>query len=409
MGKIDLSCLPRTSRGIDWKSSVGYSIPFVYRGISDELVIASYISKDDICIRYKEKDYIIKTQSLLKCCLGSIFNFGIANNYQYHVGDVVQRKTSIRVKQQIRLGSTKTVKGYVMQCQTCNQEFTVREHNLNKGDGCPYCSNHKVLVGFNDVWTTRPDVARYFTDPQDGYLYTKNSNAKVNCVCPFCKSDMGMRKIIDLTTSHASCPRCSDGISYPNKLMLNLLQSLNIDFETEVQFDWCVFPSFLDTHTFTTGRYDFVLNKKKVIVEMDSGLGHGNIIFGAKQDSIKVEESIYKDKMKTELAEKYGYKIIRVNCPYYSHQNKFLICKNAILSSELSNMFDLSEIDWEAIDCKCQKSILIDVCNLYCAGLSSGEISHICHLSLSTVIDYLHKGTELQLCNFVPYQNIRRK
>jgi len=32
-------------------------------------------------------------------------------------------------------------------------------HRTNRLTGCPYCSNHKVLIGFNDLKTTNPDLA----------------------------------------------------------------------------------------------------------------------------------------------------------------------------------------------------------------------------------------------------------
>jgi uncharacterized Zn-finger protein len=37
--------------------------------------------------------------------------------------------------------------------------WTSSVNNRSRGDGCPYCSNHKVLVGFNDLATTNPTLA----------------------------------------------------------------------------------------------------------------------------------------------------------------------------------------------------------------------------------------------------------
>ena len=31
--------------------------------------------------------------------------------------------------------------------------------NRVKGSGCPYCANRRVLPGYNDLWTTNPELA----------------------------------------------------------------------------------------------------------------------------------------------------------------------------------------------------------------------------------------------------------
>lgn len=40
--------------------------------------------------------------------------------------------------------------------------------NRTKGKGCPYCSNRKVLIGFNDFNTTHPDIAEELVDEKNG-------------------------------------------------------------------------------------------------------------------------------------------------------------------------------------------------------------------------------------------------
>ena len=47
--------------------------------------------------------------------------------------------------------------------------------NALSGYGCSYCSGRKVWIGFNDLWTTNPDIAKLLTDPNEGYLYSKGS------------------------------------------------------------------------------------------------------------------------------------------------------------------------------------------------------------------------------------------
>ena len=62
-------------------------------------------------------------------------------------------------------------------------------HKVSRRSGCPYCSGEKVLPGFNDLETLRPDIAvewdyeRNEYDPKD---YTVHSNKKVSWKCPKC-------------------------------------------------------------------------------------------------------------------------------------------------------------------------------------------------------------------------------
>lgn len=43
-------------------------------------------------------------------------------------------------------------------------EWQASGSNRERGTGCPFCSNRRVLAGFNDMATTRPDLAAEFHD-----------------------------------------------------------------------------------------------------------------------------------------------------------------------------------------------------------------------------------------------------
>ena len=56
-------------------------------------------------------------------------------------------------------------------------------HRTSRGDACPYCSNHRVLVGFNDLNSLFPEIA----SEANGWDPTKvlsGSNKKLNWLCP---------------------------------------------------------------------------------------------------------------------------------------------------------------------------------------------------------------------------------
>ena len=56
-----------------------------------------------------------------------------------------------------------------------------------KGVGCPYCSNRKVLIGYNDLGTTHPQLAKQWHPYKNGSLspfdVTAGSDKKVWWIC----------------------------------------------------------------------------------------------------------------------------------------------------------------------------------------------------------------------------------
>ena len=91
----------------------------------------------------------------------------------------------------------------------------------NKGSGCPYCSNHKTLTGFNDLATTDPELAKevspnskikatevtVFSNKKllwrciDGHEWEAQVNSRYNgCGCPYCSGRKAIVGINDLAT-----------------------------------------------------------------------------------------------------------------------------------------------------------------------------------------------------------------
>ena len=78
-----------------------------------------------------------------------------------------------------------------------------------------------------------------------------------------------------------------------------------------------------------------------------------------------------------------------------------------ILNSELSKLFDLSNVNWEYIWEQSQKSKCIECWKLWNSGIHNvTEISRILNISRPTVITYLKRGTECGKCEY--YINRRK-
>ena len=79
------------------------------------------------------------------------------------------------------------------------------------GRGCPYCSNNKVLPGFNDLATKRPDLLQEWHP-------TKNNNLDPTKVLPgsgkkawwICEKGHEWRAEINSRNKGSGCPECFD-------------------------------------------------------------------------------------------------------------------------------------------------------------------------------------------------------
>jgi hypothetical protein len=99
-----------------------------------------------------------------------------------------------------------------------------------RGSGCPVCANRQVLVGFNDLATTHPDLARQADgwDPRGvtfgsgkrrlwrcdlGHQWsaTPNRRTNQNSGCPYCSGQILLVGFNDLQTLHPQLALQADG------------------------------------------------------------------------------------------------------------------------------------------------------------------------------------------------------
>ena len=68
-------------------------------------------------------------------------------------------------------------------CEKGQSYRTIIAQRVQRGNGCPYCANRKVLVGFNDLATVQPLVAKEWHESLNGALtpemVTAGSHKKV--------------------------------------------------------------------------------------------------------------------------------------------------------------------------------------------------------------------------------------
>ena len=265
-------------------------------------------------------------------------------------------------------------------------------HDILDGYGCPFCAGNAVLKGYNDLWTTNPEMANMLKDPNIGYEVSRGSRREVEWICPNC----GLPKKStpkQVYTYGIACVRCSDGISYPNRFIIALLHQLKIDSFTP---EWS--PEWIGRY-----RYDvhFVYKKQEYIVEMDGGIGHGGVDFATNSKDV---QGLKRDIIKDKQAKLHNIILIRIDCRYERKNihNRFEYIKESILNSQLGQIFDLSSVDWKKCNEDATKSLHMIAAQQYDDGKGIREISEELHVHYSTVYSWLKRMAKEGLCSYKP-------
>ena len=280
-------------------------------------------------------------------------------------------------------------------CEKLHRWRTSPDKILNRHDRCPYCSGLRPIIGETDLWTTRPDIARLLKNPEDGYILKEYSKKKTDFVCPIC-GNIIRAYVFNVSRQGLSCKACSDGVSYPNKFARNLLKQLNVcNIVYEYSPDW-IKPYLYDNY--------FEYNGKRYILEMDGGIGHGHCSYdfdGA--DIIGCERDNYKDSQ----ALSHDIFIIRVDCNY-GNNDRFEYIKNNIMNSCISEIFDLSGIDWNMCHYLSLCSLVKTVSDFWNDGHTIQDIVDDVHYSRITIRKWLKQAAQSGLCGYTPIESKMR-
>lgn len=267
---------------------------------------------------------------------------------------------------------------------------------------CPYCKGARVLKGFNDLWTTHPYIAKLLKNKQRGYEINAGSHKKEDFQCEHCGFE---KKVIvqSAVNQGFSCPRCSDGVSYPEKFVLELLNQLSIDFEFQKTFYWSKNISHINPKLSGDKRYDFYIPFQNTIIEAH---GEQHLKQGTRK-GIKIrtlEEEQENDRLKEEFAVKNGIEnYIVLDCS----KSELEYIKNSILLSGLSTMFNLEHIDWLKCHEAACHSLVKTACDLWNQGNKVIEISGIIKLHRKTITEYLKQGKILGWCDYDTKEEMR--
>lgn len=220
---------------------------------------------------------------------------------------------------------------------------------------------------------------------------TLSCRKKIELACPHCGHKRNIL-INTLTYYGFTCPQCSDGYSYPEKLMTNVLNKLRVEYTRQL------------TYSGGKHKYDFYLPQHKAIFEVH---GEQHYKQSNRRDARSLEEEQANDKLKREIAISNGI----LNNDYHEIDCRYSTLEWCRINMEkaLSKYIDISvltDADWLNMDKRCQKSLVIEVCEYYNKNGGTPEgIAKVFDLSRTTVWEYLKRGRELNLCQYGAKEN----
>lgn len=386
--------LPRHAKtnNILWNQVVGMTLQIKYGdGIYDIEVIDK--NKKRITIKYKDKICDINQDQLSIGGIGKITEKYVID-YRYKIGDIIEDEYGkIEILELIeRHGASHHRKEYRYKCLKCGYEGIIPELKLiNRHTRCQTCcKNSKILVKeTNTLGSLYPELIKYLYDESDADLYLPGSNKKITVKCPTC-GYLHEIQVHKLVSRGFHCPQCYSTNSYPNKLMMSILKSLNIRFESEKCFEWS-----------NKKQYDFYLPDYKCIIEMHGG-GHYFGIF-----DIPVEEIQQNDKYKKDLALSNGIiNYIEIDC---KKENLKYIKNSIIKNNEINKVLDVNKINFELCDNNINPNITQCILEKWEQYHNVPDIKDALNLSSHIIIRRLKICTELGMVNYDPIKQINFK
>ena len=277
----------------------------------------------------------------------------------------------------------------------CGHEFLALPTNVfhNNHIRCPICSGHRVLIGFNDLWTTHPEIAALLKNKDDGYKYSAGSNIKLWWICPFCGTEKLASPNKVVVQKHF-CTVCSHDTSYPEKFVSNLLHQFGIMFQKEKTFEWS-----------DNKRYDFYLPIHHCIIETHGKQHYTNSDFSYVGNKTYIDEQ-YNDSDKMFYAKEYG-KIshyITLDC----RQSEIGWIKHSIRESGLLEILQIipDTVDWEECHEFAVDNLTKSICDMYMNEKNIDTLCQIFHLSHNSIITKLKHGSQIGWCTYNPKEAV---
>ena len=299
---------------------------------------------------------------------------------------------------EIDISEIKTGKKYSFTCEIGHNFESLLSDVFQSGKfSCPICSGRRVLKGYNDLWTTHPEIACRLKNQEDGYKYSAGSNMKLWWICPDCGNEtyMSPNKV---TTRKCLCNVCNSDTSYPEKIISNLLNQCCVNFEKEKIFDWS-----------EGKRYDFYIPSYNCIIETNGKQHYTSGDFSYLGGKTFIEEQ-YNDYYKKFIATEYGKisNYIILDC----RKSDISWIKHSIIENGLFDILYIipDTIDWEECDRFAISNIVKLISDEYENGITNiKDLCKIFHLSRNSIREKLKQGSRLGWCSYDPQNAIKKE
>ena len=336
------------------------------------------------------------------------------NEFFYELGQILKddkRDLIIIGRKYIRDTNGRNRKHYKYRCSKCGfncdghyrkgeykEEYWIEESALKGGTGCSCCKNTSIVPEINSIWKKNRWMCDLGVSEEDAKKYSCSNGNKIEVTCPDC-GNIKMVTISKIYSRKSIGCSCGDGFSKGHKYIRNILEQLDVEFVENSSPSWC---NFKYKNQIRGGEYDFILEDKKLIIEVDGGFHRkDNTMSGQTK-----EDSKFIDSEKDRLAYENNYKMIRV---YYN--DDYIMNKESVMNSKMPLYFDLSNINWERATEFSLSNLVKEICLTWESqypNIKTIDIALEFNLSQATICKYLSIGSNLNWCNYNPKEERRK-
>ena len=269
----------------------------------------------------------------------------------------------------------------------CSEYGKLHEHScsmtgkLKSPYRCSYC-NGCLINETNCLASTHPHIAEMLFNVEESKNITYGMSNKMIFKCTCCGEEMLKPLSYVVKKGYIHCKKCSDFTSYPEKFILSLLDFLNIEFKSELPFEWS-----------ERKRYDFYIPSLNCIIE-----AHGNQHYEDQIRGRSLKEERDNDRLKERLAKENGIEhYVAIDCG----KSELEYIKNNILSSALFSLLHLNDVDWKHCHVRACESLVKKVSDLWNEGnVTANDISKVIGKSKDSTIRLLKKASSARMCNY---------
>lgn len=287
-------------------------------------------------------------------------------------------------------------------CKVCgygkNGEWDPKPCNILHGDGCPVCCFPPKKIGQppeykNSIWASEyKKLAEYYGMAEEQMKeIMPMSHKNIDIKCPNC-GNIKLITPMQLFKTGLSCSKCSDGISYPEKFMISLLDQLHFKYQLQYSPNWA-----------DDKKYDFYIPNYNCIVET-----HGGQHYKDQKRGRSLKEEQENDLLKENVARLNGIiKYIVLDC----RESVEEWIKNSIMNSDIPNLlhFTDNDINWSKCNIDALSSKVKYAAVLWSNGLSIGKIAKNINVNACTVTRWLKKAANCGMCDYTPEKSKKRQ